>query len=41
MGTEGTPRYIQNIISWLVSPEKHIIKDGSEFRPKKVDINID
>jgi hypothetical protein len=45
MGTEGTPRYIQNIISWLAAPEKHKLKDGckdgSEYRPKKVDINID
>ena len=45
MGTHGTPRYIQNIISWLGSPEKHYLKDGckdgSEYRPKKVDINID
>jgi hypothetical protein len=40
----GTSRYIQNIVSWLASPEKHIIKDGfktgSEYRPKKVDILI-
>ena len=45
MGTEGTPRYIQNIISWLAAPEKHYLRDGcrdgSEYRPKKVDINID
>jgi len=44
MGHEGIPRYIQNIISWLGSPEKHIYKDncknGSEFRSKKVDIPI-
>jgi PAX-interacting protein 1 len=45
MGTQGTPRYIQNIISWLAAPEKHTMengcKDGSEYRPKKIDINID
>ena len=44
MGTKGTPRYIQNIVSWLGAPEKHQqkdnCKDGSEFRPKAIDINI-
>ncbi len=28
MGTKGTPRYIQNIISWLGAPEKHQQKDN-------------
>ena len=45
MGKEGTPRYIQNIVSWLGAPEKHqqrdSCKDGSDFRPKAIDINID
>ena len=45
MGTKGTPRYIQNIVSWLSAPEKHQqkdrCKDGSEFRPKAIDIQID
>ena len=44
MGTQGTPRYIQNIVSWFGAPEKHIqkdgCKDGSEYRPKAVQINI-
>ena len=44
MGTQGTPRYIQNIVSWFGAPEKHIqkdgYKDGSEYRPKAVQINI-
>ena len=44
MGTKGTPRYIQNIVSWLGAPEKHQTrdncKDGSDFRPKKIDIQI-
>ena len=39
MGTKGNPRYIQNIISLLGAPEKHIkrdgCEDGSEYRPKK------
>jgi hypothetical protein len=45
MGTKGTPRYIQNIVSWLGAPEKHqerdLCKDGSDFRPKAIDIQID
>ena len=45
MGTKGTPRYIQNIVSWLGAPEKHQqrdgCKDGSEFRPRAIDIQID
>ena len=45
MGTKGTPRYIQNIVSWLAAPEKHqqrdSCKDGSDFRPKAIDIQID
>ena len=44
MRENGTPRYIQNIVSWLGAPEKHILRDncknGSEFRPIKVDLNI-
>ena len=44
MGTKGTPRYIQNIVSWLGAPEKHQIKDnckdGTDFRSKAVDIQI-
>ena len=44
MGTTGTPRYIQNIVSWLGAPEKHQEKhnciDGSEYRPKAIDIQI-
>ena len=44
MGRTGTPRYIQNIISWLGAPEKHMkkhnCKDGSEYRPKAVNIQI-
>lgn len=44
MRENETPRYIQNIISWLGAPEKHIYKDncknGSEFRPLKVDLDI-
>ena len=44
MGVKGTPRYIQNIISWLWTPEKHQIKDnykdGTNFRLKAVDIQI-
>jgi hypothetical protein len=45
MGTKGTPRYIQNIVSWLGAPEKHQMKDnckdGTEYRPKAIDIQID
>ena len=45
MGKEGTPRYIQNIISWLGAPEKHQqrdnCKDGSDYRPKAINIIID
>ena len=45
MGTKGTPRYIQNIVSWLAAPEKHqkrdSCKDGSDFRPKAIDIQLD
>ena len=45
MGTKGTPRYIQNIVSWLGSPEKHYkkeyCKDGTEYRPKFIDLKID
>jgi hypothetical protein len=45
MGTKGTPRYIQNIVSWLGAPEKHQTRDdcrdGSDFRPRKIDIQID
>ena len=44
MGTKGTPRYIQNIVSWLGAPEKHQekdkCKDGTDFRPKAIDIQI-
>ena len=44
MGTKGTPRYIQNIVSWLGAPEKHQQKDkchdGTDFRPKAIDIQI-
>ena len=44
MGTKGTPRYIQNIVSWLGAPEKHLqrdkCKDGSDYRPKAIDIQI-
>jgi len=45
MGTKDTPRYIQNIVSWLGAPEKHQAKDnckdGTEFRPKSIDLQID
>ena len=45
MGSKGTPRYIQNIVSWLGAPEKHQMKDnckdGTEYRPKAIDIQID
>ena len=45
METEGTPRYIQNIVSWLGAPEKHqqrdMCKDGSDFRPRSINIKID
>ena len=38
-------RYIQNIVSGLTSPEKHFIrkavKDGTEYMPKHIDIQID
>ena len=41
MGTKGTPRYIQNIVSWLGAPEKHqkrdYCKDGSDYRPLAID----
>ena len=44
MGTKGTPRYIQNIVSWLGAPEKHQAKDnckdGSDYRPKSIDLQI-
>ena len=44
MGTKGTPRYIQNIVSWLGAPEKHQMKDkckdGADYRPKAIDIQI-
>ena len=44
MNSSGTPRYIQNIISWLAAPEKHIredgFQDGSEFRPIVVNYQI-
>ena len=44
METKGTPRYIQNIVSWLGAPEKHLLKhnckDGSYFRPKAINIHI-
>ena len=44
MGKTGTPRYIQNIVSWLGAPEKHKkkynCKDGSDYRPKAIDIQI-
>ena len=37
-------RYIQNIVSWLASPEKHqkrdMCRDGTEYRPKHIDIQI-
>ena len=38
-------RYFQNIVSWLASPEKHLgrdnCKDGTEYRPKHIDLKID
>jgi len=38
-------RYFQNIVSWLASPEKHErrdnCKDGTEYRPKHIDLKID
>ena len=44
METQGTARYIQNIVSWLGAPEKHQIKDnckdGGDFRPKAIDIQV-
>ncbi len=44
MNSSGTPRYIQNIISWFAAPEKHIredgFQDGSEFRPIVVNYQI-
>ena len=45
MEKEGTPRYIQNLVSWLAAPEKHFYKDnckdGNSFRPKSINLNID
>ena len=45
MGTKETPRYIQNIVSWLGSSEKRkfkeYCKDGTEYRPKSIDLKID
>ena len=45
MEIEGTPRYIQNLVSWLAAPEKHFYKDnckdGNSFRPKSINLNID
>ena len=45
MRSQRTPIYIQNIISQLSAPEKYKIrdgcKDGSNYRPKIIDINID
>ena len=44
MGTEGTPRYIQNIVSWLGAPEKHQqrdnCKDGTDYRPNAIGLQI-
>ena len=41
----GIPRYIQNFVSWLASAEKHeardAVKDGTEYRPKCIDLQID
>ena len=39
MKKSETPKYFQNIVSWLASPEKHQ-KDGTEYRPKQIDIQI-
>ena len=40
MESQGTPRYVQNIFSWLGSVEKHQMKDGckdgTEFRPLQI-----
>ena len=45
MERSETKRYIQNIVSWLVSPEKHLMrdlcKDGNDYRPKYIDLQID
>ena len=44
MESQGTPRYIQNIFSWLGSVEKHQMKDGckdgTEFRPLQIMLSI-
>ena len=44
MKKSETPRYIQNIVSWLASPEKHQqrdqCKDGTIYRPKYIDLQI-
>ena len=44
MESQGTPRYIQNIFSWLGSVEKHQMKDGckdgTEFRPLQIVLSI-
>ena len=45
MKKNETARYLQNIVSWLASPEKHFaieaVKDGTEYRPNHIDIQID
>ena len=44
MESQGTPRYIQNIFSWLGSVEKHQMKDGckdgTDFRPLQVVLGV-
>ena len=44
MESQGTPRYVQNIFSWLGSVEKHQMKDGckdgTEFRPLQIVLGV-
>ena len=44
MKKNETAIYIQNIVSWLASPEKHTkkdqCKDGTIYRPKYIDLQI-
>jgi hypothetical protein len=44
MESQGTPRYVQNIFSWLGSVEKHQMKDGckdgTEFRPLQIVLSV-
>ena len=44
MESQGTPRYVQNIFSWLCSVEKlewkMVVKMVHEFRPLQIVLNI-